>query len=137
MGLGLLACQPPESLEQYSGSSEADKVSVDRITYVNSAGDVFTIKDDGSERQQLTGGTQVSSGPVGPFMGQGIDFDNFHAWPTWSPDGTKFVFEVNNSNNSEIYLFDLNDSRNPTNLTNLPFERIWFSFSSSETGFIN
>lgn len=91
MALGLLACQPPESLEQHSGSSEADKVSVDRITYVNSAGDVFTIKGDGSDRQQLTGGTQVSSGPIGPFMSQGIDFDSFHAWPTWSPDGTKLA----------------------------------------------
>ena len=91
MGLGLLACQSPGSLKQYSGSLEAEKVSVDRITYVNSAGDVFTIKGDGSDRQQLTGGTQVSSGPIGPFMGQGIDFDNFHAWPTWSPDGTKLA----------------------------------------------
>lgn len=91
ISLSLLACQRPGFLEPDSGSSEADKVSVDRITYVNSAGDVFTIKGDGSDRQQLTGGTQVSSGPTGPFLAQGIDFDNFHAWPTWSPDGTKLA----------------------------------------------
>lgn len=89
--MGLLACQSAGSLEKDSVSSEADKVSVDRITYVNSAGDIFTIKGDGSDRQQLTGGTQVSSGPTGPFMAQGIDFDSFHAWPTWSPDGTKLA----------------------------------------------
>ena len=37
------------------------------------------------------GPTQVGSGPTGPIMAQGVNFDNFHAWPTWSPDGTKLA----------------------------------------------
>ena len=93
--IGLLACQtiePAPTIPEDEGvSSEVAKVSVDRITYVNSAGDLFTIKADGSQQQRLTGGTQVSSGPAGPFLAQGLDFDNVHAWPTWSPDGTKLA----------------------------------------------
>ena len=90
-----LACQllapEPGSTPPDRTPQEADEVSVNRITYVNSAGDVFTIAGDGADRQQLTGGTQVGSGPTGPFMAQTMDFNNFFAWPTWSPDGTKLA----------------------------------------------
>jgi TolB protein len=90
MALTWMACPtptpdggPPEIV-----SSEPERISVDRITYVNSAGDVFTIKGDGSDRRQLTGATRASSGPL---LAQGIGFDNFYAWPTWSPDGTRLA----------------------------------------------
>jgi TolB protein len=95
LGINLLACQAVQPATTISEgdviSSEAAKLSVDRIAYVNSVGDLFTIKADGSQQQRLTGGTQVSSGPTGPFMAQGLDFNNVHAWPTWSPDGTKLA----------------------------------------------
>jgi TolB protein len=91
MAVSWLVCQVPAASELDEASSAADGGNVDRITYVNSAGDVFTIKGDGSDRRQLTGGTQAGSGPTGPFLAQGIDFDSFYAWPTWSPDGAKLA----------------------------------------------
>ena len=82
-----------------STSSEAPKVSVDRIIYVNPEGDLITIKADGSSPQRLTGGNQLRSGPSGPVLSQvgeaipvqSLDFNNFYAWPTWSPDDTKLA----------------------------------------------
>ena len=68
---------------------KADKVSVDRITYVNAAGDVYIINGDGSGRQVLTQGVRTDSGPAGPVMAQSLEFDSFHAWPTWAPGGGK------------------------------------------------
>ena len=70
---------------------KADNVSVDRITYVNAAGDVYTINGDGSERHALTQGSRTDSGTEGPVMAQSLDFDNFHAWPTWSPGGERLA----------------------------------------------
>ena len=83
-------------------------VSVDRIVYVGTSGDLFTIKADGTDTQQLTGNTQVGSDPARPmepadppesgarqipaaFLGQTLNFSQFYAWPTWSPDGTKLA----------------------------------------------
>lgn len=93
---GWLACQSAGTWEGYvetpgGVSSEPDRVSVDRITYVNSAGDVFTIKGDGSDRRQLTGVARAGSGPAGAILAQGTGFDSFYAWPTWSPDGTRLA----------------------------------------------
>ncbi len=80
-------------------SSEAPEVSVDRIIYVSPEGDLITIKPDGSSQQRLTGGTQLRAGPDGPASNQAgevlsvqsVDFDNFYAWPTWSPDAARLA----------------------------------------------
>jgi hypothetical protein len=61
---------------------------VDRITYVDSAGDVYTINADGSDPRRLTGGSLVKSETTGRMVAQGMDLDSVYAWPTWSPDGT-------------------------------------------------
>ena len=83
-------------------------VSVDRIVYVGTSGDLFTIKADGTDTHQLTGNTQVGSDPARPmepadppesgarqipaaFLGQTLNFSQFYAWPTWSPDGSKLA----------------------------------------------
>jgi TolB protein len=95
LGISLLACRAvdprPTLPEPGDISSEAAKVSVDRITYLDAAGDIFTVKGDGSDHQRLTGGTRIGSGPTGPFLAQGLNFDNVHAWPTWAPDGSKLA----------------------------------------------
>jgi Tol biopolymer transport system component len=80
-------------------SSEAPEVSVDRIIYVSPEGDLNTIKPDGSSPQRLTGGTQLRAGPDVPAFSQvgealpiqSADFNNFYAWPTWSPDATRLA----------------------------------------------
>ena len=91
---GLAACQGAQESHpaaENNNSWEEDRASVDRITYVNSAGDIYTIKADGSEPHRLTGGTLVQQGSTGRFMAQGMDFDSAYAWPTWSPDGTSLA----------------------------------------------
>ncbi len=98
-------------------------MSVDRITYVNAAGDVYTIKGDGSDRQTLTQGTRVDMGPAGPVMAQSLDFDSFHAWPTWSPGGDKVaVSRVRNSGERSaevtIQLLDAATGRSETIYSN-------------------
>ena len=83
-------------------------VSVDRIVYVGTGGDLFTIKGDGTDPQQLTGNNQLRTEPAEPpesrtseiaeagrisaaFLGQTLNFSQFYAWPTWSPDGAKLA----------------------------------------------
>ncbi|MCH7605673.1 MAG: PD40 domain-containing protein [Chloroflexi bacterium] len=64
-------------------------MAVDRITYVNPDGELFTINPDGTGQLKLTGGTQVGLGSRGAFLAQSLNDSEFYAWPTWSPDGTK------------------------------------------------
>ena len=86
-------------------------VNVDRIVYVGTGGDLFTIKADGTDPQQLTGNNQLRAEPQEPveppepsaaeepgarqisaaFLGQTLNFSQFYAWPTWPPDGTKLA----------------------------------------------
>ncbi len=91
------ALSPSDGAE--ATSSESPEVSVDRIIYVSPEGDLITIKPDGSRPQRLTGGTQLRAGPDGSASSQvgealsvqSVDFDNFYAWPTWSPDATRLA----------------------------------------------
>ena len=89
--LALTACGSLQPSSWVYSPPVVDKVTVDRITYVNSAGDIFTIKGDGTSRQRLTGGTRTDAGPTGSFMAQSLDFSSFHAWPTWSPNGEQLA----------------------------------------------
>ena len=86
-------------------------VSVDRIVYIGTGGDLFTIKADGTDPQQLTGSYQLRADPPEPaepepapeaqspearqisasFLGQTLNFSQFYAWPTWSPDGARLA----------------------------------------------
>lgn len=113
LSLGLSGCQaaPPASDAEITSSETAEVGSVDRITYVSAGGDLFTIKADGSDQQRLTGGTQVRSGPTGPFLAQGVGFNVFYSWPTWSPDGTKLAasrVQVSSGQNPEITIQVIN-----------------------------
>ena len=106
LGLFLVGCQGSKETET-SESPGLDKpnekvVSVDRIVYVGTEGDLFTVRADGTDLQQLTGNNQVrgepgqsqaaeaSQIPVA-LPGQTLSFNQFYAWPTWSPDGTKLA----------------------------------------------
>ena len=92
--LALTGCGVLALWEGQNSLPDADNVSVDRITYVDSAGDVFTINGDGTARHRLTGGggARADSGPTGSFMAQSLGAgENFHAWPTWSPNGEQLA----------------------------------------------
>ncbi|MFQ6027650.1 MAG: TolB family protein [Dehalococcoidia bacterium] len=129
LGLALLACgadpatpttPPTVGPTQIIPPSETPSVNVDRISYVSPEGDLFTINSDGSNVQQLTGGSpQVQSGPTGGYLTQPLNFDNFYAWPTWSPDGTKLAASLvqltdNRSTEVSVQVLDAVTGRNRT-----------------------
>ena len=99
--LAITACQgngeigdTPETLSGDSSkalSSEEPGVSVDRIAFVGASGDLFTISPDGDDLRRLTGGIQAGLGSTGPILAQPLDSNNYYAWPTWSPGGTKIA----------------------------------------------
>ena len=68
-----------------------DIEQVDRIAYVNSSGDLFTVDPDGGGLSQLTGGFQVGQGTSGGGQVQPLRLNEYYAWPTWSADGTKLA----------------------------------------------
>ena len=65
-------------------------MAVNRIAYVGSDGNVFTIRPDGTDSQRLTF-TDLRVGPGGHILAQGLESRVFYAWPTWSPDSTKLA----------------------------------------------
>ena len=120
-----------ETGAQTSGAPPAEiGVSVDRITFVNGIGELFTIGPDGDDLRALTGGIQAGIGSGGPVLAQPLDVANFYAWPTWSPDGTKIAASRVRSTESgaelSVEIIDAETARSRTvytNETNSPIAR--------------
>ena len=120
--------EPAKSAERKAtepATASADSelgVNVNRIAYVNSGGDLFTIKPDGSDARRLTGGVQASVGSMGAVRARPLEFANYYAWPTWSPDGTRIaisrVEESNNRSQATMQLIDAITARTKTIHTN-------------------
>ena len=68
-------------------------MAVNRIAYIGSDGDLFTINPDGTDPRKLTT-ADAAVGPAGPISTQGTQNQAFYAWPTWSPDGTKLAVSL-------------------------------------------
>ena len=130
--VGILAtgCQnlaTPEHTPEVA-TAGPEEVLVDRITYVDSQGDLFTISPDGTDRRRLTGeslvGRDVSGGP----LARSLQPANIYAWPTWSPDGTKIAVSqlqaVNNETVISLQVIDLIDGRVATVYTNEEFRLV-------------
>ena len=71
-------------------SREEMKMGVNRIAYIGSDGNIFTINPDGTDSRRLTD-TDVRVGPAGHIMAQGVESQALYAWPTWSPDSKKLA----------------------------------------------
>ena len=101
LSVGVVACQGIEATPRSEVDGKADggstnvpgskSVPVDRITYVGPNGDLFTINPDGTNQLKLTGASQAGAAAGGVLGAPGLDLNNFYAWPTWSPDGTKLA----------------------------------------------
>ena len=64
--------------------------AVDRIAYVGDDGNIYTVRGDGSRRDQVT---RLNAGPVASLAVAGLAQARsaYYAWPTWSPDGTRIA----------------------------------------------
>ena len=81
----------PTNTKTATPTGQKPGVTLDRIAYVNATGDLFTIDPDGTGLRSLTAGVQASAGSGGRVLTQPLNLDRFHAWPTWSPDGSKLA----------------------------------------------
>ena len=73
-----------------SQSAKDKETTVNRIAYIGSDGNVFTINPDGTDSTRLTI-TDLRVGPTGSILAQLVENEVFYAWPTWSPDSTKLA----------------------------------------------
>ena len=71
-------------------SREERGTGVNRIAYVGSDGNIFTIKPDGTDSRRLTI-TDLRVGSGGHILAQRLENQVFYTWPTWSPDSTKLA----------------------------------------------
>lgn len=84
---------------------------MNRVVYVGSNGNIFTIDPDGSNTKRLT--DNVQAGSRGVIMGQALQPNSlFYTWPTLTQDGTRLaVSQVVISNGlPEVSLFALDTS---------------------------
>ena len=82
----------------------SENVMVNRIAYVDSLGIVYTVSGDGTGRPQMLGSSYVGTGSSGSVMAQSLNFETFHSWPTWSPDGSKLA----------VSRIDMSDDQGPS-----------------------
>ena len=124
MGVLATGCQSvatPEATAEVA-TAVPKEVGVDRITYVGPQSNLFTIGPDGTHRRPLTGEALVGQDVGGSPLARSLQLDNFYAWPTWSPDGTKIAVSrtrvVNNQTENSIQVFDLMEGQVTTAYTN-------------------
>ena len=71
-------------------SQEDREMAINRIAYIGSDGNIFTIKPDGTDSRRITL-IDLRAGSAGNILAQVADIQTFYAWPTWSPDSTKLA----------------------------------------------
>ena len=124
VGLLVTGCQSQDVPEDTTEVAPAgpEEVGVDRITFVNLEGDLFTIGPDGTDRRRLTGEAVVKQDVGGGPLAGSLQLNTFYAWPTWSPDGTKLAVSriqvVNNQTEMSIQVIDVLDGSVATVYTN-------------------
>ena len=79
---------------------------MNRIAYIDSNGDLFTVVPDGNHRIQLTGGSEVVEDVSNDSKLQPFRINEYYTWPTWSSGGTKLITSrvITRENGIEITL---------------------------------
>lgn len=92
----------------YPGYAETN-----RIAYVDSVGDIYTIQPDGNGRRKLASGEVLQTIAFTPQRIQ--DEQGFYSWPVWSPDGSRVAcFRMVSGENEHVdglYMFDVASSQ--------------------------
>ena len=87
--------------------------SVNRIAYIDRAGDPYTIRPDGTGRQKMASGELLQQVGFSPRQIQRAR--DFYSWPAWSPDGQRLAsFRVETSGGQPtdgLYIFDVASAR--------------------------
>ena len=87
--------------------------TINRIAFVDRAGDLYTIRPDGTDRRKLASGEMLQQITFSPQPVQ--QARDFYSWPAWSPDGQRlasFRFEVSSGQPTDgLYIFDVPTSR--------------------------
>ncbi len=82
--------------------------AVNRIAYIDRAGDLYTIRPDGTGRQKMASGEMLQRTGFAPRSVQRRQ--DFYSWPVWSPDGQRlasFRVERNGGQLTDgLYIFD-------------------------------
>ena len=111
----------PEETAEPAGESAGDPgATVDRIAFVSPAGELFTVKPDGSGLQGLAGEVR-RVGTAGSVLAQTLDATSYY-WPTWSPGGSKIAASRVRASEGEIdvslLVIDVETARARTVYTN-------------------
>ena len=81
---------------------------VNRIAYIDRAGDLYTIRPDGTGRQKMASGEMLQQADFAPRSVQRNQ--DFYSWPVWSPDGQRlasFRVELDGGQLTDgLYIFD-------------------------------
>ena len=80
---------PPAEPDTTPPPTRAVEPNDQRIVYVTNDFVVFTIRQDGTGRKRIVGGTGGAGVAAQPLV---QDTQTAYTWPTWSPDATKLAF---------------------------------------------
>ena len=87
--------------------------STNRIAYIDRAGDLYTIRPDGTGRQKMASGEMLQQARFAPRSVQ--HSQDFYSWPAWSPDGQRlasFRVELSGGQLTDgLYIFDAISAR--------------------------
>lgn len=87
--------------------------STNRIAYIDRAGDLYTIRPDGTGRQKMASGEMLQQASFSPRSVQRSR--DFYSWPAWSPDGQRlasFRVELSGGQLTDgLYIFDALSAR--------------------------
>lgn len=85
-----LACAPDDKI-----GAPHDPMTINRIAYIASDGQLVTINPDGSDRSTLTTGAVAdAAGRMGGIVAQPMQETRLYGWPVWSPDGSRIAVSL-------------------------------------------
>ncbi len=89
-------------------------MTINRIAYIASDGQLVTINPDGSDRSTLTTGAVAdATGRIGGVVAQPMSETRLYGWPVWSPDGSRIAVSLirgSSPSNAEMSVQSLESS---------------------------